>query len=495
MMATVSIRYCDIPAYLHAGKFYRNLDSSDPESSIEVPADCFRPDEELATGNANDFAQLLRTSQFWLLDEIPRGMLNFCSNYNIRPWLESNPDPLDKNSANALLVLKGECINNFMVLKSDFQAILETGHWEVLRHLIGRLDKEYSGYYATAAAAEIGDLQLLVYLHEEGFPMDEKTCDGACTSGSIECLRYAHEKGCTWKSEVQYLAARHGHLKCLKYVFDHDHVLDPHVCFEAAAAGHLDCLQFGHVNGGSLKGTLSAASKYGHLDCLRYALENNDNNAHPIGDNTHPCVVACTGGHLNCLQLLLEFGVPYDKHTLGWAATSGHTLCMQLLHENGCPWDDTPLHHATTTMMMQEGHYPALKYAIDHGCPYPSLLASCCFNTPGGLQCLQYLVEEQGLLMNEEVFLFALLRGDLPCVQYLIDQGCPYLDAELTQHHITSMLFKNCHYMKCENFALEQSVMCAIERGWKPNRCFVVFVAHNHPSIIELFIKEGFIRG
>jgi hypothetical protein len=39
-------------------------------------------------------------------------------------------------------------------------------------------------------------LECIKYLHENGCPWSEKTCDWAAKSGHLECLKYLHENGC-----------------------------------------------------------------------------------------------------------------------------------------------------------------------------------------------------------------------------------------------------------------------------------------------------------
>ena len=48
------------------------------------------------------------------------------------------------------------------------------------------------------------------------------------------------------------------------------------------------------------------------------------------------------------------------------------------------------------------------------------------------LLCVKYLIEEQGLFMDTDgtIFESAFERGDVECVQYLMDNGCPYEEYE-----------------------------------------------------------------
>ena len=57
-------------------------------------------------------------------------------------------------------------------------------------------ERKYSTYIE--ACAEVGSVQYIKYLHENGCKWDRWTCIGAAKNGHIECLIYAHENGCSW---------------------------------------------------------------------------------------------------------------------------------------------------------------------------------------------------------------------------------------------------------------------------------------------------------
>jgi len=90
-MSTIQIKYSEIPSYLHAGDFYRNLDSEDTASIVEIPADCFHPVGKRAA-DLEEFRQLLRVMVFWVLDDIPIGVLDFCDGHAVGLWEEGLVD-------------------------------------------------------------------------------------------------------------------------------------------------------------------------------------------------------------------------------------------------------------------------------------------------------------------------------------------------------------------------------------------------------------------
>ncbi len=262
--------------------------------------------------------------------------------------------------------------------------------------------------------AKQGAIKILEYAHENGCPWDETTCRYAAQYGHLDCLRYAHENGCTWDKFTCRLAAECGHLNCLSYAYENGCPWDKNTCLLATNYGHLDCLRYAHENGCSWDvNTCQNAARSGHLDCLRYAHENGC----PWDETT--CRYAAQYGHLDCLRYAHENGclgiklracmqptmdvwivcdlrmrmvVLWDVNTCQNAArfwTFGlFTLCtremvvlgikirvdMQLnmdvwivyaMHtENGCPWDETTCRDATIF-----GNLNCLSYAYENGCP------------------------------------------------------------------------------------------------------------------------------
>lgn len=173
-------------------------------------------------------------------------------------------------------------------------------------------------------------------------------------------------------------------------------------------------------------------------------------------------------GHLECLQLLHIHGAPWDEATARYAAMAPDSACWQYLHENGCPWDER-----TAELAAKVGKIDTLRYAMEQGCPYNGPLVEFSAHS-NNLACLQYLVE-QGLYMDKEVFKVALLKGNLACLQYLIDQGCPYLGAKYNEEFLDTVI-------RMENSVLVECVQYAIERGWKPNLCFIAYIAAKENS-------------
>lgn len=69
----VTVRKNEVPAFLKNGDFYKSLEEVDLE--ITVPHDCFRTSPTAA--NSAELESLLKTLRFWVVSEIPDGLLDY----------------------------------------------------------------------------------------------------------------------------------------------------------------------------------------------------------------------------------------------------------------------------------------------------------------------------------------------------------------------------------------------------------------------------------
>lgn len=480
-MATISLKYRDIPLYLQAGDFYRSLDCSDLDGAIVIPAKYFAPSGKTAP-DADQFCQLLRVKSFWILDEIPLGILRFCSQNSLQVWTEAvqkQPNGIETTLLEYLRV---------SFKPGAFQSqLFQSNRWEKIVDIVS-LSPKYDDM--TAIATKAKKRQLLTFLHEQGFVVDANTCKRAAEENNLSCLRFAHEQGAPMGNDVCIIAARKGHVTCLRYAlengckcnyslyysmieyrqmncvkcaYEHGVLWHLKVSEWAASAGYLECLQYAHENGCPWdECTLEAALQLDHMDCFRYAIENGC----PCDASTSYLV--CIRGSLELVELLYLHGARWDERCCFAAAQYSNISCLQFLHENGCPWDER-----TITQAALSGFLAPLRYALENGCPHKQsivqYLARC-----GNLQFLQYVVEQHCLYLDENVFLSALLRGNFSCVQYLIDQDCPFLSMrmmggmEAWELADTIFVKRNPEFLLCMELA--------VERGWRPNQHFVDYI-------------------
>jgi len=458
MAGSYQIKYCDIPKYLQGGAFYRSLSSDDPEEKIEIPADCFRFDASTAA-NEDEFCQLFRIMMFWMLDEIPEGVLECCETRDVDLWRTAilrlpEAQQLEVEILPTLLAAYGSRDD------TSFADVVNTGRWEIMVHSLARVAKDSA---ATTVAARVGHLRLLKLLHEQGFVWDADTCPAASEHGHLDCLKYAFEHGCAWDQRVLALAALNGHLNCIEYGHVQGLEWQPQVCANAALNGHLHCLQYARENGCHWSAdTVTFAAQNGHEDCLTYALHRQC----PIEDEA--CNQACLYGHLNCLMMLHSAGATLNEMTAFHAASCAEAACLRYLREHGCPWDvDTP------TSAVLHGSLNTLRYALEHGCQYSTHIMM--FAAQGkSLPCLKYLIEDRGMLVYTDVFVSSPLAADLPCIQYLITHGCHCTHARVDLR--PSEIEKLHEVLETRKEEFIQCVQYAMQQGWPMNPRFVTLL-------------------
>lgn len=409
----VQIAISDIPSYLHESEFYRALDKDESAGSIVVPQTCFRASDTIC--DIGDFEQLLRTVMCWGVDSWPSVLIDFCTSTHISQW-EGIFDAVLGGNADGDMTL----VKDYFRYPGSIEAAIQTGRQEFIRHWMKDHppDSKY-GTKATKVAVEHNELELLINLHEHNYPLTNGICIVAAGLGHVECLkylrtheapwadlkifraaadfdhlecvRYLHSIGCKWDADICAIAASQGSLNILKFLHTNGCPWDAKVCSYAARDNHLECLTYAHENGCPWDVTLTeVAAARDNVDCLIYALENGC----PIHENA---VKSCVNyGSANCIGVLVRFGARLEASLLNSAAQDGHLDLIKCLFEIGCPYDDGLLVTA----------------------------ASCPHEISRALECVKYLVEEQLLTLDRQVFSAALNSGYADVVMYLVDVGC-----------------------------------------------------------------------
>ena len=89
------------------------------------------------------------------------------------------------------------------------------------------------GLAAVNFAVIKGRLNILKYLHNNGFRWGELTCAYAAEYGHLDCLKYLHENDCPWNKWTCLFAAEEGNLECLKYAHENGCLWDA-TCYKKA---------------------------------------------------------------------------------------------------------------------------------------------------------------------------------------------------------------------------------------------------------------------
>lgn len=111
------------------------------------------------------------------------------------------------------------------------------------------LDKNNCVWKKNICSFAIRNLEILEYLHQNGYTCDEDTCDAASCAGQLKSLKYLHEHGCPWDKRTCSNAAEYGHLDCLKYAHEHGCPCDEYVCFVIKTSKNPEIVKYGKTMG------------------------------------------------------------------------------------------------------------------------------------------------------------------------------------------------------------------------------------------------------
>lgn len=471
---TVNVKISDIPEYLHNSALYKSLDTDDISASgeIQIPDDCLKYDTSVSS--LADFAQILRTSTFWGLDPLPLSVIDFCCKKKYSWWGKVVEDVLGQNSK-LWEELNDGFNSDFTSVAGKVRAAIENGITYLVEYW---LESGAINAKSVATAALFGRLDHLKLFYDNDCPWDYMTCRAAAAGGHNDCLNFAHEHGCPWSVET-YLGAIEGkHLHCFIYAIENNCPCDDTVTKEAAATGFVDALTFAITHGCPIhRDACADASRKGHLECLQVI---------------HQHVLKLQIAH-EAANPLPEGGVykpfppsPWDEYATREASASGNLDCLMFLHQSGCPWDESTVNNAAGL-----GNLEMLQYVLTHDCPRSDFfLGLAAANYSAALPCVEYLVGEQGIYMDEDGFAFgkALMSANISVVQYLIDNGCPFVNFVLDEEFIFELtpLFRKRRRDDSQfDYDLLQCIECATKYGWRMDDTFVEFM-RDHIRVLPL---------
>jgi hypothetical protein len=172
MIKLKKLNKSEILDYYQKSDLYLNEEFID---DIIIQEDKYLPINEISTDDQLD--KLLDILQYWGFNHIPDFILKYIidSKKNIQLDLYPKKNYYYENK----LLSFGDIIN----------LIIKTYKYKVMSIL-----------------AEIGHIDIFIFCHKYGFPLNRITCKSAALNGHLECLKYAHENDCPWiKKHVKLL--------------------------------------------------------------------------------------------------------------------------------------------------------------------------------------------------------------------------------------------------------------------------------------------------
>jgi hypothetical protein len=108
--------------------------------------------------------------------------------------------------------------NGCQIYVEDGCSLIENGYIDELKFMVTRGNK--FDKTLCKVASRKGDLDLLIWLHENGCTWSSDVCTEAARCGHLHCLMYAHENGCPWDNNTITFAHITGHFDCFDYAYE-----------------------------------------------------------------------------------------------------------------------------------------------------------------------------------------------------------------------------------------------------------------------------------
>lgn len=347
-----TIQRSDVPLYLRGGSFFESLDPND-EEVFTVPDRCFKIDTQV--GSVDDLERLLSSIRFWGVSVIPVELFKFVlTSANVTPVEELGPEYPQFDS------YLRSCIE-----VRDTTTVLSIAL--AIKHKLGVMAVQIlhqRGDILTAAATEaaacVGDLDSLQFLHSVSCPWDERVITAFLSNGGLSGLTFALENGCPLPNKLMNKAALTGNVDVLKYLQNRGIPWEEDTLSEAIRSKNVECVRYLHGAGCAIRThDCASAARWGSVECLAYVHQNG-------GTLDNVVLNASLSGNLPCIQYVYaqQGFTAHDALSCGFMAHGGHFECLRFAHENGCPWDEYTLKNAFLYRQ-----WSCFWYALTHGCP------------------------------------------------------------------------------------------------------------------------------
>lgn len=232
-----------------------------------------------------------------------------------------------------------------------FNDIIETGNLNDIINICKSNYVKKTNKYACVTAARHNYLNILKWLHNNGFKWDEETFYAAAMGGNIEILKYLREEQCPYDIMELYtytVSSSEDHIDTLQYFYDSNYLVKENIfILENDYICNRDKTE--HI-----KNTISIYKK---------CLQSNCGCLGELGFYELPCNMVAYKGNINSLEWLHKHGFSWNEETCIAASVGNQLEILKYLYENGCPWNEDLCRHAAAS-----GHLEILKYALENGC-------------------------------------------------------------------------------------------------------------------------------
>lgn len=216
-------------------------------------------------------------------------------------------------------------------ISSAMTSAIRVGNLQTLQLLSAYQPLDQSLPLPMDEAAQSGQLQIVQWLHECGFPCRSTAMDAAAAHGHLDVVQWLHHnrtEGCTVIAGT--MAALNGHVNVVRWLHEHRSApLNTGIMHWAVLHGHLDVVQYVHCHSDRSEwwtgSELQNAAKNGHLTTVKWLHENG------LGGDVNADVVSANG-HLEVVQYLMKHcSAKCTSIGAVFAAQAGHFALVEWL--------------------------------------------------------------------------------------------------------------------------------------------------------------------
>ncbi|GFH53311.1 hypothetical protein CTEN210_09787 [Chaetoceros tenuissimus] len=305
-----------------------------------------------------------------------------------------------------------------------FHAAARSGHISIINWAKDVAGFDFPEYLISSAAAS-GNLNMIKYLRSKDISWDEYTFYDAAYSGNIALLQYLLDNECPRGDRRICISTgaveNNDHEKAmevLQWLHSQGFPWYADTCTVAAKEGNLEALKYLKSNNcpwnqECMKKTLQSCNV--RVEVLEFLFQNDC----PIG-NSDLCSIAMNDTDhdraLKILKLLREFSVPWSGQTCKAAAKAGNFTALQWAVSMGCPWD----RQGCAEYAAEHGDIEVLKWMKSQGCEWDEDIGAGAAKK-GHLETLKWLKSDGCPCNNEDTFANAIQSGNITMVEYCVN--------------------------------------------------------------------------
>eukprot|EP01032_Pedospumella_encystans_P016846 gene16846-19200_t len=342
----VSIKKADVPTYLHLSEFYLSLLTDAGDDSILVPEECMKRNDTVDENE--DLHSLLLTLRFWVADSVCDAVLAYALT---RPF-ESYEEILSEFYQD-FPALKH--IKSFTVSRDPMHVAIESGFISFVKYFLqlgnpwpenaydeevpsGEMDENGENNICNISAAN-GNLDCLVYAHNQGVPLQSKALNAATWHrNGLGCLKYLHQQGLPLEGDLFDGAVLHQNIEMIKYLHEQGCEWDERV-FKVAVQVPIFSGCFS-----ALRSSVCPDPPPRKQRCAQL------------------CISKAKRRYFECFKYAHEYGgCELPSCYTYYAASDGQLEMLKYLHEQGCEWDPRAERAAE-----ENNHQDCLEYITKH---------------------------------------------------------------------------------------------------------------------------------